>query len=86
MYIEKFDNELLSNMISSYEMIDGEVKSLGESEVREHAPELLRRRDAVRGYIVNYSQLFIKGLANADNMDVDDILLYVKETSPKHNI
>lgn len=85
MFIDKFDDEVLNNLISSYESIDLEIKSLGEDVVREHTPELLKKREVIREYIVRYSQLF-KNMVNADNMSVEEISVYLKENSHKNSL
>ena len=85
-FIDEFDNELLESLVSSYKIVDEEIKSLGEVEVRKYVPLLLIRKECIRNYIVNYVQNFINGLvSSAPYLEVQDIDNYVRNYKPRHN-
>lgn len=84
MFIDEFDNNYLEQLEKSYNDINEEIESLGVDEVKEHSPLLLTRRTLIANSIVSYAQHFIVGLANADNLKVEDIFVYLRDNNPKH--
>lgn len=79
---KEFDEQVLMALINLYNDINGQIESFGEEVIAEHSPGILPRRDKIKDYIVNYAQVYIKGLAFAENMRVSDIETYL--TSRNH--
>lgn len=78
-----FDINVIKSLISLYKEISEQIESLGESVVSEHLSSLIKRRETLKLYIVNYSQRYFKGLAYAEHMNMSEIEEFISNNKKK---
>lgn len=76
---KNYDDKIILFLVDVYKEIDEQINLAGCEVVAEHTPGLIERRTKVRKYLENYCQLFVKGMAYADNLSPEEIGEYVTE-------
>lgn len=73
MKIYERDGELLNALINFYEDIDYKIKNDVKNYDNTSLTELVKRRNSVKGYIINYATSFLNNVLDLDNATIDDI-------------
>lgn len=80
---KEFDKKVMETLISLHDEADEQVTIFGEETICEHSPEILNRRDKLKGFIVNYAQHYFEGLAYAEHMSVSEIAETITSSGSK---
>jgi len=73
MRILEKDSELLNSLIAFYEDIDEQIRNKEIIYDDVSFPEMVKRREQVRSYIVNYATMFLNNILSLESVDVQDI-------------
>jgi len=73
MRILEKDIQLLNSLIAFYEDIDEQIRNKEIIYDDVSFPEMVKRREQVRSYIVNYATMFLNNILSLESVDVQDI-------------
>ena len=73
MKIFEKDSELLNRLINFYDDINEQIENKEILYDDVSFPEMIKRRELVKKYIVNYATAFLNNILSLENVDIRDI-------------
>ena len=67
------DIKVMASLIKVYKEVDQTIQNFGAEILITEAPGIIHRKNTIEDMIKKYAQTHFKGLAYADQMDVDEI-------------